>query len=127
MKYLHIDNQLFIDNREKFKNKINKNNLAIFNSNDVMPTNADGTMPFRQNNDLFWMSGIDQEESVLIIFPDNSNEKEREILFLKKTSELIAIWEGSKLDKKQAFNVSGISTVYWLSEMESKMDELILK
>jgi len=127
MKYLHIDNQLFIDNREKFKNKINKNNLAIFNSNDVMPTNADGTMPFRQNNDLFWMSGIDQEESVLIIFPDNSNEKEREILFLKKTSELIAIWEGSKLDKKQAFNVSGISTVYWLSEMESKLDELISK
>jgi len=124
MKYLHIDNQLFIDNREKFKNKLNKNNLAIFNSNDIMPTNADGTMPFRQNNDLFWLSGVDQEESVLVVFPNN---KEREILFLKETSELIAIWEGSKLTKEEALKNSGISAVYWLSEMEGKLKELISK
>ena len=71
MKYLHIDSQLFIDNRKKFKDKLTKNNLAIFNSNDIMPTNADGTMPFRQNNDLFWLSGVDQEESVLVIFPNH--------------------------------------------------------
>ena len=65
MKYLKIDNNLFIENRKKLKNKLAKNTLAIFNSNDIMPTNADGTMPFRQNNDLFWLSGVDQEESVL--------------------------------------------------------------
>ena len=125
MKYLHIENQLFIENRKKFQNKLNKNTLAIFNSNDIMPTNADGTMPFRQNNDLFWLSGVDQEESVLVIYPDNEGEKE--LLFLKETNEHIAIWEGAKLDKKEALKVSGISTVYWLSEMDSKLEELINK
>jgi len=69
MKYLQIDSQLFINNRKKFSSKLKKNTLAIFNSNDIMPTNADGTMPFKQNNDLFWLSGVDQEESVLVIFP----------------------------------------------------------
>lgn len=125
MKYLKIDNQLFIENRKKFNNKLNKNTLAIFNSNDIMPTNADGTMPFRQNNDLFWLSGVDQEESVLVIYPDNNEEKE--ILFLKETNEHIAIWEGAKLSKEEALHVSGISTVYWLSEMEEKLEELINK
>lgn len=123
MKYLKIDNNLFVENRKKLKNKLAKNTLAIFNSNDIMPTNADGTMPFRQNNDLFWLSGVDQEESVLVVFPDNNDEKE--ILFLKETNEHIAIWEGAKLSKKEALNVSGISTVYWLSEMEEKLNELI--
>lgn len=125
MKYLKIDNQLFIENRKKFSNKLNKNTLAIFNSNDIMPTNADGTMPFRQNNDLFWLSGVDQEESVLVIYPDNNEEKE--ILFLKETNEHIAIWEGAKLTKEETLNVSGISTVYWLIEMEEKLEELINK
>ena len=82
MKYLKIDNNLFIGNRKKLKNKLAKNTLAIFNSNDIMPTNADGTMPFRQNNDLFWLSGVDQEESVLVLYPDNNGEKE--ILFLRR-------------------------------------------
>ena len=123
MKYLKIDNNLFIENRKKLKNKLAKNTLAIFNSNDIMPTNADGTMPFRQNNDLFWLSGVDQEESVLVLYPDNNDEKE--ILFLKETNEHIAIWEGAKLSKEEALHVSGISTVYWLSEMEEKLNELI--
>ena len=127
MKYLHIDNQLFIENRKQFKDKLDKNNLAIFNSNDIMPTNADGTMPFRQNNDLFWLSGVDQEESVLIIYPDNSNEQEKEILFLKETSELIAIWEGAKLSKPKALATSGIKSVYWLNELDEKLHELIQK
>ena len=127
MKYLHIDNQLFIDNRKRFKDKLTKNNLAIFNSNDIMPTNADGTMPFRQNNDLFWLSGIDQEESLLLLYPENPNEKEREILFLKETNKEIAIWEGAKLSKEDAFIASGIRTVYWLEELESKLKELIIK
>lgn len=125
MKYLKINNNLFVENRIKFKNRLKKNTLAIFNSNDVMPTNADGTMPFYQNSDLFWLSGIDQEESLLVIFPDNDTEKE--ILFLKETNEHIAIWEGEKLNKKEAYNVSGISTVYWLSELENKLKELIDK
>ena len=124
MKYLHIDSQLFINNRREFSKKLKENTLAIFNSNDIMPTNADGTMPFRQNNDLFWLSGVDQEESVLVVFPNN---KEKEIIFLKETSELIAIWEGSKLTKEEALNTSGISTVYWLSEMESIIEKLINK
>jgi len=124
MKYLHIDSQLFINNRREFSKKLKENTLAIFNSNDIMPTNADGTIPFRQNNDLFWLSGVDQEESVLVVFPNNN---EKEILFLKETSELIAIWEGAKLTKEEALNTSGISTVYWLSEMEEKLEELISK
>jgi Xaa-Pro aminopeptidase len=124
MKYLHIDSQLFINNRREFSKKLKENTLAIFNSNDIMPTNADGTIPFRQNNDLFWLSGVDQEESVLVVCPNN---KEKEILFLKETSELIAIWEGAKLTKEEALNTSGISAVYWLSEMEEKLEDLISK
>jgi Xaa-Pro aminopeptidase len=124
MKYLQVDSQLFINNRGEFSKKLKENTLAIFNSNDIMPTNADGTIPFRQNNDLFWLSGVDQEESVLVVCPNN---KEKEILFLKETSELIAIWEGSKLTKEEALNTSGISTVYWLSEMDEKLEELISK
>jgi len=127
MKYLHIDNQLFIDNRKKFKAKLTKNNLAIFNSNDIMPTNADGTIPFRQNNDLFWLSGVDQEESVLVIFPNHPDESQREILFLKETNERIAIWEGAKLTKEAALKTAGIKTVYWLDDLESKLEELIQK
>ena len=80
MKYEQLDKNLFIENRKLFSEKLNKNTLAIFNSNDIMPTNADGYMPFRQNNDLFWLSGIDQEESVLVVFPNHSDENMREIL-----------------------------------------------
>ena len=124
MKYLPINNQLFTENRKKLSAQLHPNTIAIFNSNDIMPTNADGTMPFRQNNDLFWLSGIDQEESVLVIFPEND---EKEILFLKETNEHIAIWEGAKLTKEQALRTSGISSVYWLSEMEENLKELINK
>ena len=127
MKYLPIDSQLFIDNRKRFKDKITGNSLAIFNSNDIMPTNADGTIPFRQNNDLFWLSGVDQEESVLVIFPNHPDESQREILFLKETNERIAIWEGAKLTKDAALKTAGIKTVYWLEDLESKLEELIQK
>ncbi|MBT6650842.1 MAG: aminopeptidase P family protein, partial [Flavobacteriales bacterium] len=113
MKYLPIENQLFIQNRALFFNKMDGNAIAIFNSNDIMPTNADGTMPFRQNNDLFWLSGVDQEESVLVIFPNHPDENMREVLFLKETNEHIAIWEGAKLTKDGAFKASGIKTVFW--------------
>lgn len=127
MKYPTINKQLFIKNRQKFKSKLAKNGLAIFNSNDVMPTNADGTMPFKQNSDLFWLSGVDQEESVLVICPDHRNHKMREILFLKETNKHIEIWEGAKLNKENAFNTSGIESVFWLNDLENKLSELILK
>ena len=127
MKYLPIDSQLFINNRKNLSIKLKANELAIFNANDVMPTNADGTMPFKQNSDLFWLSGVDQEESVLIIFPDHHDESQREILFLKETNEHIAIWEGAKLTKEGALKTAGIETVYWLNELEGKLDELIEK
>tara|TARA_B100001758_G_scaffold247961_1_gene269258 strand:- start:16274 stop:17563 length:1290 start_codon:yes stop_codon:yes gene_type:complete len=125
MKYLPIDSQLFIKNRALFSNKITGNDIVIFNSNDIMPTNADGTMPFRQNNDLFWLSGINQEESVLILFPNHPDKNMREVLFLKETNKHIAIWEGAKLTQEDAFIVSGIKTVFWLNELESKLKELI--
>lgn len=127
MKYLPIDSQLFVNNRSLFMDKILKNSSAIFNSNDIMPTNADGTMPFRQNNDLFWLSGVDQEESILVISPNHPNQDMREVLFLKETNEHIAIWEGAKLTKQDAFKTSGIRTVYWLDQLENKLVEILDK
>ncbi|MEE2931643.1 MAG: aminopeptidase P N-terminal domain-containing protein [Bacteroidota bacterium] len=125
MKYLPLKNSLFIKNRSLFLNKMTKNSIAIFNSNDIMPTNADGTLSFRQNNDLFWLSGIDQEESILILNPFAKKESEKEMLFLKETSDLIAIWEGEKLNKQNAYNTSGIKTVFWLDEFEQKLKDLL--
>ena len=127
MKYEQIDKKLFIENRKLFSEKLKENTLAIFNANDIMPTNADGSMPFRQNNDLFWLCGVDQEESVLVIFPNHSDNNMREILFLKETNKEIAIWEGAKLTKEEAYSTSGIQTVFWLSELENKLAELITK
>ena len=127
MKYSPINSQLFIDNRSLFNKNLTSNDIAIFNSNDIMPTNADGTMPFRQNNDLFWLSGIDQEESILAISPNHPDENMREVLFLKETNKHIAIWEGAKLTKDDAFKTSGIQTVFWLNELENKLAELISK
>ncbi|MDJ1473413.1 aminopeptidase P family protein [Cytophagaceae bacterium DM2B3-1] len=113
MKYAPIPKELFIKNRENFAKLLKPKSIAIFHSNDVMPTNADGTMGFRQNNDLFYLSGIDQEETVLIIAPDFPDPKFREILFVRETSELIAIWEGAKLTKPQATEASGITNIQW--------------
>jgi len=98
--------------------------MAVFNSNDIMPTNADGTMPFRQNNDLLYISGIDQEESIVILFPEAHNPAHREILFVKETSELIAIWEGAKFTKEEATALSGIKTVFWTSQFEQVFHQL---
>jgi Xaa-Pro aminopeptidase len=125
MKYNRINKELFIKNRNKFISKMNVNSLAVFNSNDIITTSADSTMPFQQHRDIFYLSGVDQEESILVLFPDCSLEKHREILFLKETSELIAVWEGEKLTKKDAFNVSGIKTVYWLNQFETIWKQLM--
>lgn len=121
MKYQAIDSSLFIANRNKFKNNLKPNSLAVFVSNDIMPTNADGSMGFRQNADLFYLTGIDQEETTLVIFPDVKDGKHREILFVKETSELIAIWEGAKLNKQQATVASGVEHVYWIQDFDKVM------
>ena len=117
-KYLPIPNSLFIKNRKKFAEKMKPKSLAVFNSNDIYPVSSDSTMPFNQHRDIFYLSGVDQEESILVIFPDAHNEEHREILFLRETNEHIAIWEGEKLTKENATEVSGIKTVYWLSEFD---------
>jgi len=101
------------------------NSLAVFNSNDIYPISADSTMPFQQHRDIYYLSGVDQEESILVMFPDCPNKKHREILFLKETNDHIAIWEGEKLTKKRAFEVSGIKTVYWLQDLNKVMAELM--
>jgi Xaa-Pro aminopeptidase len=116
MKYDRIDKQLYIKNRASFKQLMEPNSLAVFNSNDIFPISADSTMPFQQHRDILFLSGVDQEESILLIFPDSKNEAHKEVLFLKETSDLIAVWEGEKLNKEQAFEVSGIKTVYWLNQ-----------
>jgi Xaa-Pro aminopeptidase len=118
MKYAAIPNGLFVDNRNKFKNHLKPNSLAVFFSNDILPTNADGSMGFKQNSDLFYLTGIDQEDTILVIFPDVKDGKHTEVLFIKETSELIAVWEGAKLTKEQATEVSGIRNIYWYHEFD---------
>ena len=109
---------LFTKNRQYFVKKMEPNSIAIFTSNDIMPNNADDMMGFTQNNDLYYLSGIDQEESVLLLYPDAVLPENREILFLKETNEVIKIWEGDKLTKEQATEVSGVKNVKWVKEFE---------
>jgi Xaa-Pro aminopeptidase len=125
MKYDRIDKSLYIRNRKEFTKHLKANSLAIFNSNDIFPISADSTMPFQQHRDILHLSGVDQEESILLIFPDAADEKHREILFLKETSPTIAVWEGAKLDKEEAFEVSGIKTVYWLDQFTTILNNLM--
>ena len=125
MKYLPIDSKLFIKNRAKFVQRMEPNSIAIFNSNDIYPVSADSTLPFAQHRDIFYLSGVDQEESILIIFPDAIKEEYHEILFLKETNEHIAIWEGEKLTKEKAFETSGVQTVFWLQDLEKTLFELM--
>ena len=123
MKYESINPNLFINNRSLLANKLKENSIAIFNSNDVMPTNSDGTMPFKQNSDLFWLTGVDQEESLFAM--TKKNGKIEEFLFVKETNELIAIWEGAKLSKDSATKNSGVKNVYWLSDIEKLLNKEI--
>ncbi len=125
MKYLPIDTNLFIKNRKNFTAQMKPNSLAVFNSNDIYPISADSTMPFEQHRDIFYLSGVDQEESILVMFPGCPKEKHREILFLKETNEHIAVWEGEKLTRKAALKTSGIKTVYWLQDLEKIMFEIM--
>lgn len=125
MKYTPANPQLYIENRQRFAKKLKPNSLAVFNSNDIMPTSADGTMMFIQNTDIFYLSGIDQEESILVIFPDAKDESNREILFLKETNEHIAVWEGHKYTKQEATATSGIKKIYWMKDFFTVFNALM--
>src|SRR6516162_4157970 len=113
MRYRAIDPKLFATNRANLERLMLPNSLVVVNANDILPTNADGTLALRANSDLFYLTGVEQEESILLLYPDAHEEKMREILFVRETNELLAIWEGHKLTKEEARKISGIKRVEW--------------
>ena len=125
MKYHQINKDLFIKNRAKFTSQMKSNSVAVFNSNDIYPVSADSHLPFAQHRDILYLSGVDQEESILLLFPDAPYDNLKEILFLKETNEHIAVWEGEKLTKDRAFEVSGIKTVIWLQDFHKTLKEVM--
>jgi len=125
MKYLPVNELLFINNRKNFVSRIKSNSIAIFNSNDEFPRSGDQSFVFKQNADFFYLTGIDQEQSILILFPDCPNSQYKEVLFLRQTNEHIAVWEGHKYTKEEAKKASGIENVYWLSEFDSILHSII--
>jgi len=126
MRYTPIDSQLFINNRKRFITELKANSLAIFNSNDIMPTNADSTMAFKQNSDLFYLTGIEQEESILLICPAFYDKPKREILFLRQPNEHLEKWYGHKLTKEEARSISGIETILWLEDFNAVFHHLMV-
>jgi len=127
MRYAPINNSLFSDNRQRFAAQLYPHSIAVFNANDVMPKSADGTRRFVQHTDIFYLSGIDQEETILLICPDAHDEKHREILFIRRTSDEIALWEGKKLLQDEATQLSGIQTVYWLDQFNTIFHDLAIE
>jgi Xaa-Pro aminopeptidase len=127
VRYNPASSQFFVRNRSRLEKLLSGSSIAIFNSNDVMPTNADGTMSLSQNTDLYYLCGIDQEESVLALFPDAKNPADREILFIRETNEHIAIWEGEKHSKEKATALSGINNIQWTSQIDATLHRLILQ
>ncbi|HMQ90416.1 MAG TPA: aminopeptidase P N-terminal domain-containing protein [Flavilitoribacter sp.] len=126
MRYEPLNPELFILNRQRFTRKMNPDSIAVFCSSDRMPRNGDTFFPFRQNAGLFYLSGLDQEDTVVVLYPDCVKEDAREIAFIRRASEKQSIWEGSGLTKEQARQISGIQKIYWLDEMEPVLNELIL-
>ena len=124
MRYQPLSSSFYKNARNKFGKLLAQKSLGIFNSNDIYPIGADSTMPFQQHRDIFYLCGVDQEESILLLFPDAVEAKHREILFLRETNDHIAVWEGAKLSKKQAVQLTGIETIYWLSEFNRVFQEL---
>lgn len=118
MKYRPLPSDFFTENRQKVNARLKPGSVAILHANDIMPTNADGTLPFHQNNSLFYLTGADQEETILLLAPDFPDPKMREILFLRETNDEIAVWEGHKLSKSEGTQVSGIQTIKWIHEFE---------
>lgn len=125
MKYHRIDKSLFETNRKNFMAQMAPKSIAVFNSNDQYPVSADTLLPFEQHRDIFYLSGVDQEESILLLFPDAAEPEHREVLFLRETNEHIAVWEGAKLTKADALATSGIKTVYWLDAFDRVFFQLM--
>ncbi|MGA3182525.1 MAG: aminopeptidase P family protein [Verrucomicrobiota bacterium] len=125
MKYARIDQELFQLNRANLKKLLPPGSLAAVNANDLLPVNGDATLPFRQNSDLFYLTGIEQEETVLLLYPDADEPKEREILFLRQPNPLLETWEGHKLAKEEARAISGVAQVEWLSDFRSLFHRLM--
>ena len=119
MRHLPIDSALFANHRKRLAERLPLGAIAFANANDVLPTNADGTLPYHPNSDLFYLSGIEQEESQLVLFPGCSNPKHQEILFVRQPSEHLKIWEGYKHSKEDAQKISGIQTVYWTEDFDN--------
>ncbi|MCX6902070.1 MAG: Xaa-Pro aminopeptidase [Verrucomicrobia bacterium] len=125
MRHAPIDAKLFVANRERLAKLMLPNSLAILNANDIFPTNADGTMSLKANSDLFYLTGVEQEESILLLYPEADDEKMREVLFLRETSPLIATWEGHKLTKDEARRTTGLKNIQWLSEFPKMFHRLM--
>ena len=125
MKYLPLNPKIFIQNRKRFVEKMDKNSIAIFNSNDELPTNADQLFKFKQNTDLIWLTGIEQEDSMLILFPDNPDPKYREVLVLVRPNELKEKWDGHRLRRNEALAISGIQTIVWLDVLDGLLQPWI--
>lgn len=126
MRYDPIDPQLFIQNRRRFAREMKPESIAIFHSNDQMPRNGDQYFEFRQNSNFFYLSGLDQPEAIIVLFPDCIKEAFREVAFIKRSNEKISIWEGYKYTKEDARKISGIDKVYFLDEMEPVLHEMFL-
>ncbi len=126
MRYEAINPNLFRLNRKRFARLMKPKSIAIFHSNDQMPRNGDQYYPFRQNSDLFYLSGLDQPEAVVVLFPDCVKDGFQEVAFIKKSNAHIAVWEGHKYTKEEATAISGIEKVYWLDDMDDVLHELIL-
>lgn len=124
MRYTPLSAATYREHRARFRQAMEKGGLAVFHSNDIMPTSADGTMPFKQATDILHLTGIDQEETILLLFPDAVDPKDREILFVRETSPLIAIWEGAKFTQQEARDLSGIPTVLWTSAYDATIKRL---
>lgn len=125
MKYLPLDPKIFIKNRARFTAKMQPDSIAIFNSNDELPTNGDALHPFRQNADLYWLTGIDQEDSMLVLFPDNPDPKYREVLVLVRPNELKEKWDGHRHRREEAQAISGIGTIVWLDALDGLLQPWI--
>src|SRR5918997_1605022 len=127
MRYVQLPASFFAANRQRLSALLPEKALAVLNANDIMPTNADGTMGFCQNSDLYYLSGIDQEDTILVLFPSARDPKRREVLFVRETNELLATWEGAKISKEEARAVSGIENVLWLGDFERVFREMMFE
>jgi len=127
MRYDPIDKSFFVKNRKKFLAKMSKRGLAFFNSNDNYPVSADTTLPFEQHRDIFYLTGINQNETILALYNGDAEGETLEMLFVTKPNKILTHWEGERLDETTAFKISGIEKVYWIDDLEKKIDDLMVK